>query len=122
MAKDPAKEMGDFIYKLSIRHRANIKPFLEANEEDRQSGFRIVKGELPFVYGANTHYLLLFPMVVFAKTQDTAYFICGSLETVDRIVNKMEFNAKMPAEERIPNPKGKGLVSREDFDKMWNGK
>lgn len=119
MSKDPAKEMGDFIYKLSIRHRVNVQPFTEATLEDRKSGFRIVKGELPFVYGNNTHYLLLFPSLVFVKHPDKAYFICGSLDTIESIINKMEFNAAMPEEERIPN--SKGLVSREDFDKMWNG-
>lgn len=115
------KQMEDFIASLEIIYGVTINPFKESTKEERRAGFKIIMGEIPFESYEDTHYILLLPAVIFQPGPDNrGFFVSGPEEVIKRIVKKMEFNAQVPERERVEDTSG--LISREDFDKMWGKK
>lgn len=115
------KQMDDFIASLEITYGITINPFKESTKAERRAGFKIIMGEIPFESYEDTHYILLLPAIIFQPgPENRGFFVSGSEEVIKRIVKKMEFNAQVPERERLEDTSG--LISREDFDKMWGKK
>ena len=118
------KQMEDFVSSLEITYDVTIYPFTDAKKEEKRDGFKIIFGDLPFDTNDqdDTHYILLLPNVIFmpGKNNNRAFFVSGPEGILKSIIKKMEFNAKVPARERVEDTSG--LISKEDFDKMWGNK
>jgi len=118
---DSAVEIEKFIKILEKSYGVTIYPYLQATQEDKKQGFKVVTDVIPFYAGDSTNFILLLPPTIFERSPDNrAFFLCGNEDIISRVVEKLEFKSKMPKEERLYDPKG--LLSEEDFNKMWNGK
>lgn len=115
---DILNEMESFIRILEASYGVKIYPYSEATKEDKEIGFKVVTDVLPFYAGPDTNFIILLPPIIFEPGPDNrAFFLCGSEKVITDIIDKLEFNSKVPKAERLKS--SSGLISKEDFDKMW---
>ena len=114
-------QMNIFIASLETAYGVKIYHFAEATPREKREGFKIVTDELPFESEEGTHFILLMPQIIFQPGPDNrAFLVTGPKDKIAKIVARMEFKSKMPAAERVDDPSG--LLTEEEFDRMWGKK
>jgi hypothetical protein len=116
------RPMDRFISALEKSYGVKIFVFMESTSQERRDGFRIITDKLPFKTDqGDTHFILLLPSIIFQEGPDNrAFFVCGPENTITKIIKRMELKNKMPASERLDDPSG--LITEEQFDRMWGKK